>query len=147
MPFATARAVSLHGALGHLIDVQADVSPGQVLTTVVGRADASLHESRDRCRMAIINSELVWPATKRNRAIIRHVAGLQGGESGRRAQKEPRAAVGENMCDLRALEQRVDRHVDQPRARCRQRQKTSELAFRRPTGDPRALLRHLSREP
>lgn len=65
MPFATARAVSLHGALGHLIDVQADVSPGQVLTTVVGRADASLHESRDRCRMAIINSELVWPATKR----------------------------------------------------------------------------------
>lgn len=65
MPFATARTVSLHGALGHLIDVQADVSPGQVLTTVVGRADASLHEARDRCRMAIINSELVWPATKR----------------------------------------------------------------------------------
>ncbi|MDO9496144.1 MAG: magnesium chelatase domain-containing protein [Nocardioides sp.] len=65
MPFATARTVSLHGALGHLIDVQADVSPGQVLTTVVGRADASLHEARDRCRMAIINSELVWPSTKR----------------------------------------------------------------------------------
>ena len=30
MPFATAHTVSLHGALGHLIDVQADVSPGQV---------------------------------------------------------------------------------------------------------------------
>ena len=28
MPFATAHTVSLHGALGHLIDVQADVSPG-----------------------------------------------------------------------------------------------------------------------
>ena len=65
MPFATARAVSLHGALGHLIDVQADVSPGQVGTTLVGRPDQSLSESQHRCRMAIINSELEWPATKR----------------------------------------------------------------------------------
>jgi magnesium chelatase family protein len=65
MPFATARTVSLQGALGHLIDVQSDVSPGQVGTTMVGRPDASLHEARDRCRMAIINSSLTWPATKR----------------------------------------------------------------------------------
>ena len=65
MPFATARTVSLHGALGHLIDVQADVSPGQVGTTLVGRPDASLNEARDRCRMAVINSEMAWPSTKR----------------------------------------------------------------------------------
>jgi len=65
MPFATAGTVSLNGALGHLIEVQADVSPGQVLTTLVGRPDASLSEAKDRCRMAIINSELAWPATKR----------------------------------------------------------------------------------
>ena len=65
MPFATARTVSLQGALGHLIDVQADVSPGQVGTTLVGRPDASLNEAKDRCRMAIINSRLDWPATKR----------------------------------------------------------------------------------
>jgi magnesium chelatase family protein len=65
MPFATARTVSLQGALGHVIDVQADVSPGQVGTTLVGRPDASIHEARDRCRMAIVNSSLVWPATKR----------------------------------------------------------------------------------
>ncbi|MCW2767056.1 MAG: Mg chelatase, subunit ChlI [Nocardioides sp.] len=65
MPFATAHTVSLHGALGHLIDVQADVSPGQVGTTLVGRPDASLNEARDRCRMAIINSGLSWPATRR----------------------------------------------------------------------------------
>lgn len=65
MPFATAHAVSLHGALGHLVDVQADVSPGQVGTTLVGRPDMSLNEARDRCRMAIINSDLGWPATKR----------------------------------------------------------------------------------
>ena len=65
MPFATARTVSLMGALGHLIDVQADVSPGQVNVTLVGRPDASLNEAKDRCRMAIINSRLDWPATKR----------------------------------------------------------------------------------
>lgn len=65
MPFATTRTVSLHGALGHLIDVQADVSPGMVGTTLVGRPDTSLNEAKDRCRMAIINSNLGWPATKR----------------------------------------------------------------------------------
>lgn len=65
MPFATARTVSLHGAVGHLIDVQSDVSPGQPGLTMVGRPDATLNEARDRCRMAIINSGLVWPTTKR----------------------------------------------------------------------------------
>ncbi len=65
MPFATAHAVSLHGAVGHLIDVQTDVSPGQVGVTMVGRPDVTLNEARDRCRMAIINSGLTWPATKR----------------------------------------------------------------------------------
>ncbi len=65
MPFATAHTVSLHGAVGHLIDVQSDVSPGQVGVTMVGRADTMINESRDRCRMAIINSELDWPATRR----------------------------------------------------------------------------------
>ena len=40
MAFATAHTVSLHGALGHLIDVQADVSPGLAGTTLVGRPDA-----------------------------------------------------------------------------------------------------------
>ena len=56
MALATAHTVSLHGALGHLIDVQADVSPGSPGTTLVGRPDASLHEARDRCRMAVSNS-------------------------------------------------------------------------------------------
>ncbi|WP_122817098.1 YifB family Mg chelatase-like AAA ATPase [Nocardioides pantholopis] len=70
MPFATARTVSLRGALGHLIDVQSDVSPGMVGTTLVGRPDVSLNESRDRCRMAIINSGLTWPATKRITVLL-----------------------------------------------------------------------------
>ena len=65
MPVATTRAVSLHGAVGHLIDVQTDVSPGQPGLTLVGRPDTSLNEARDRCRMAIVNTGLSWPATKR----------------------------------------------------------------------------------
>ena len=65
MPHATTHTVSLQGALGHLIDVQADVSPGQVGTTLVGRPDASLNEAKDRCRMAVINSRLDWPSTRR----------------------------------------------------------------------------------
>ena len=65
MPFATTHTVSLHGAVGHLIDVQTDVSPGQVGVTMVGRADTTINEARDRCRMAIVNSRFDWPATRR----------------------------------------------------------------------------------
>ena len=50
--------------------MQADVSPGQVATVLVGRPDASLNEARDRCRMAIINSGLDWPATRRTTILL-----------------------------------------------------------------------------
>jgi magnesium chelatase family protein len=65
MPFATAHTIALQGALGHLIEVQVDVSPGMVSTTMVGRPDAALSEARDRVRMAIANSSPRWPSTKR----------------------------------------------------------------------------------
>ena len=48
MSFATAHTIALQGALGHLIEVQVDVSPGMVTTTMVGRPDAALSEARDR---------------------------------------------------------------------------------------------------
>ncbi|GAB3266705.1 YifB family Mg chelatase-like AAA ATPase [Nocardioides dilutus] len=70
MPFATTHCVSLDGATGHLIDVQADVSAGQVATVLVGRPDAALNESRDRCRMAIINSGYDWPNTRRTTILL-----------------------------------------------------------------------------
>lgn len=70
MPFATTHTVSLHGALGHLIDVQADISPGQVGTTLIGRPDISLNEARDRCRMAVINSGFDWPSTRRVTVLL-----------------------------------------------------------------------------
>lgn len=65
MPVATARTVSLQGAVGHLIDVQVDVSAGMVGTTLVGRPDAAISEGRDRVRMAIANTTRTWPATRR----------------------------------------------------------------------------------
>lgn len=70
MAFATAHTISLQGASGYLIDVQADVSPGVVGTTLVGRPDVALNEARDRCRMAITNSGQAWPATKRVTVLL-----------------------------------------------------------------------------
>ena len=63
--FASVRTVSLSGAVGHLIDVQVDVSDGVVNTAMVGRPDAVVLESRERCRAAVINSSFRWPVTKR----------------------------------------------------------------------------------
>ncbi len=65
MPVASTRTISLQGTVGHLIDVQADVSPGTVGTTMVGRPDVTLNEAKERCRMAVLNSELDWPSTRR----------------------------------------------------------------------------------
>ena len=65
MPIASTPSIALDGAIGHLVDVQADVSPGQPGLTMVGRADMSLNEAPHRCRMAVHNTRLHWPATKR----------------------------------------------------------------------------------
>ena len=70
MAVATTHAVSLHGAVGHLVDVQTDVSPGQVGLTLVGRPDSMLNEAPDRCRMAILNTGLPWPSTKRITVLL-----------------------------------------------------------------------------
>lgn len=63
--WASTRTVSLQGAVGHVIDVQVDVSHGQIATNLVGRPDASINEARDRCRAAIENSEYKWPTSRR----------------------------------------------------------------------------------
>jgi magnesium chelatase family protein len=63
--WASTRTVSLQGAIGHVVDVQVDVSHGQIATNLVGRADASINEARDRCRSAIHNSGFDWPTSRR----------------------------------------------------------------------------------
>ncbi|MGC4109103.1 MAG: YifB family Mg chelatase-like AAA ATPase [Nocardioides sp.] len=70
MPLATVHTVALQGALGHLIDVQADISSGTPGTTLVGRPDASLSEAKDRCRLAISNSGATWPGATRRVTIL-----------------------------------------------------------------------------
>ena len=104
MPFATTHTVSLHGAQGHLIDVQSDVSPGQVGVTLVGRPDTSLNEARDRCRMALLNSRAGLagdqahhhPAVAGRPAQERHPLrpghrGVRAGRRRRRADCRPHA--------------------------------------------------------
>jgi magnesium chelatase family protein len=63
--YATARTVSLAGSVGHLVDVQVDVSVGLIASVMVGRPDQSIAEARDRCRAAVQNSGFDWPVTRR----------------------------------------------------------------------------------
>jgi magnesium chelatase family protein len=63
--WATARCVSLIGAVGHLIEVQVDVTQGVVGTSLVGRPDAAISDARDRCRSAVHNSGFSWPSSRR----------------------------------------------------------------------------------
>ncbi|QZY28119.1 YifB family Mg chelatase-like AAA ATPase [Nocardioides coralli] len=65
MPVASTPTIALDGAVGHLVDVQADVSPGQAGLTMVGRCDVSLNQAHHRCQMAVHNTGLPWPTSKR----------------------------------------------------------------------------------
>ncbi len=57
--------MALVGVEGHLVEVEADLGVGVPSYTLVGLPDASLAESRDRVRAAMVNSGQDWPATKR----------------------------------------------------------------------------------
>lgn len=69
MSYAASHGIALVGAHGQLVDVQVDVSQGQVATVMVGRLDGALTEARDRVKMAVNNSALEaadhWPSTRR----------------------------------------------------------------------------------
>lgn len=70
MAVATTTSIALDGSLGYLVDVQADVSPGQASQTLVGRSDGALSEAPTRCRMAVHNTGFIWPATKRITVLL-----------------------------------------------------------------------------
>ncbi|MBA2770053.1 MAG: ATP-binding protein, partial [Sporichthyaceae bacterium] len=65
MALARTRGVALVGVDGHLVDIEADLSSGVPSYTLVGLPDASLSESRDRVRAAMVNSGQDWPSTRR----------------------------------------------------------------------------------
>lgn len=52
------------GVNATVVRVEANVGPGLPGTYVVGLADTSITESRDRIKTAVINSSLAWPKTK-----------------------------------------------------------------------------------
>jgi magnesium chelatase family protein len=66
---ARTRAVALVGVRGHLVEVEADLSPGVPSFVLVGLPDASLNESRDRVRAALVNSDQRWPPTSRRLTV------------------------------------------------------------------------------
>ncbi len=67
---ATTHTVSLQGAIGHVVDVQVDLSDGLIATALVGRPDTSIMEARDRCRAAVNNSRFTWPNTRRTTILL-----------------------------------------------------------------------------
>ncbi|MBV9832521.1 MAG: YifB family Mg chelatase-like AAA ATPase [Marmoricola sp.] len=67
---ACTHTVCLTGAVGHVVDVQADLSDGVIATALVGRPDASINEARDRCRAAVANSGFTWPNHRRTTVLL-----------------------------------------------------------------------------
>jgi magnesium chelatase family protein len=61
MGYARVRCVALHGVVGEVIVVEADVTPGLPSLVVSGLPDAALSEARDRVRAAVHNSGARWP--------------------------------------------------------------------------------------
>ena len=59
-----AYSVSLDGVTGRLVCIEADISHGVPGWALSGLPDASVAESRDRCRAALINSGQSWPDLK-----------------------------------------------------------------------------------
>jgi magnesium chelatase family protein len=64
MGFARTCAVALTGVDGVVVEVQAGLEPGVAAFSLVGLADRSLTESRDRVRAAVVNSGAEWPQKK-----------------------------------------------------------------------------------
>jgi magnesium chelatase family protein len=59
--YARVLCVGLVGVEGHLVEVEADLSPGLPAVVLTGLPDTALHEARDRVRAAVVNSGETWP--------------------------------------------------------------------------------------
>jgi magnesium chelatase family protein len=61
MSYARVLCVGLVGVTGHLVQVEADLSPGLPAVVLTGLPDTALNEARDRVRAALVNSGQNWP--------------------------------------------------------------------------------------
>ena len=64
MSVALTKAVTLLGLEGEIVEIEVDVSQGLPSYQLLGLPDATLNESRDRIRSAIVNSGHQWPHHK-----------------------------------------------------------------------------------
>ena len=64
MTIGRTQAVALQGLLGSLIDIECDIADGIPTYSLLGLPDASLQESRDRVRAALVNTGQKWPHKK-----------------------------------------------------------------------------------
>ncbi|CAN2190835.1 COG0606 Predicted ATPase with chaperone activity [Candidatus Nanopelagicaceae bacterium] len=64
MTIGRTQAVVLQGLLGSLIDIECDIADGIPTYSLLGLPDASLQESRDRVRAALVNTGQRWPNKK-----------------------------------------------------------------------------------
>ncbi len=63
MSIACAFSVALVGLDGRVVEVEAHIGAGLPRTVLVGLADTSLYEARDRCKAAVANSGQSWPVS------------------------------------------------------------------------------------
>src|SRR3954469_7706779 len=64
MGLGKALAVALIGLEGHVVEVQADVTPGLPAFTLVGLPDTALAEARERVRVALGNAGYQLPSRR-----------------------------------------------------------------------------------
>ena len=64
MSLARTFGIGLSGLRGEALDIEVDVSNGLPSYSLLGLPDATLNESRDRIRAAILNSNRSWPNKK-----------------------------------------------------------------------------------
>ncbi len=64
MTLGRSYGISLQGLIGSLINIEVDIADGIPIYSLLGLPDASLQESRDRVRSAIVNTGQRWPNKK-----------------------------------------------------------------------------------
>ncbi len=58
------NAIALDGLAGRPVEVEVDIASGMSATVVVGLADVTVSEARNRIRSAVVNAGTSWPDTR-----------------------------------------------------------------------------------
>nr|WP_297425527.1 YifB family Mg chelatase-like AAA ATPase [uncultured Actinotalea sp.] len=94
-------AVALVGLSGHLVEVEAHLAASVPGFTLVGLPDASLAESRDRVRAAVVSSGVPWP--QRRITVNLSPAALPKAGAGFDLAVAVATLAGAGVCDPRSV--------------------------------------------